>query len=141
MTNLIIDNVIVIGDFGLEITRRYEKLTKDTCDHLQVELDDTGEIVTCKKCKIQVSAYWALRELARNWKRANENLEARRKKLEEDKEKAVILLAAQKVEKAWRKRDFVPTCPHCKRGIFPKDGFGDLSIHKQFELKRREPNI
>lgn len=54
-----------------------------------------------------------------------------------DYEKTVELRAAQKVEKAWRSRTMVPTCPHCAEAIFPEDGLGSGMANRELALRRR----
>ncbi|MDE3022711.1 MAG: hypothetical protein KGI54_12775 [Pseudomonadota bacterium] len=48
------------------------------------------------------------------------------------------LIAARAVEKAWRVRDMVPSCPHCHAGILPEDGLGKSLINREMEMRRRD---
>lgn len=129
-------DLVVIGDFSLERKNRgYTPIAE--CAHKHLSLDDTGDVVRCADCKTQVSAYWALTMLADEYNRQWKRLQSSRQALENAKAKEIHLLAAQRVEKAWRSRTMVPSCPHCLRGIFPQDGFGNGMVNKEIENRRR----
>lgn len=100
------------------------------CAHLRLLADDEGEIITCKDCGRTVSAYWAFMRFSREYNRFKDDLESKRNLLIEDLKRGVILRAAQKVERAWRRRKMAPTCPHCGKAILPTDGFGNSYVRK-----------
>lgn len=131
------DNVIQFGDFAFRSKAKRFGWEKDRCAHKRLELDDNGDMVMCLDCKQQVSAYWALRHITEQWKEHAAKLKRQADDLQQRLEKNVTLLAAQRVEKAWRSHKMVPTCPHCRAAIFPTDGFGDCTTSKEFELRRR----
>ena len=130
-------NVICIEDF--QITRKRRTYLKgDGCQHLHLESDDNGEIITCTDCTRQVSAYWALMMLAERYERAWSDVANKGRQLAAAKEKDISLLAAQAVERAWRSKTMLPLCPHCRCGIAPTDGFGGSMVDKRIEQRRRE---
>lgn len=132
------DNIIEVGDFRIARKGRIDQYDRQKCRHMHVELNDHGETVTCSDCGVQVSAYWALHMVADYWKdhaRAHKSAVAR---LEEDKKANLHLIAARKVEGAWRDRKMVPCCPHCGEGISPADGLGATMISKRIDDARRE---
>lgn len=132
------NNLIEIGDFKLARENRGGRAPRSECGHRHLTLDDNGEVVRCADCQTQVSAYWALTMLADEYKRQWDRLMAAKQALAEEKAKDIHMLAAKEVEKAWRSRTMIPTCPHCHRGIFPHDGFGRELVNKALENRRRQ---
>lgn len=130
-------DLVEIGDFSLARKNRGGYVPIGECAHKHITMDDTGAVVRCADCNTQVSAYWALTMIAEEYTRQWNKLQHSKQALEEAKAKDIHLLAAQRVEKAWRSRSMVPSCPHCHRGIFPQDGFGKGMINKEIENRRR----
>ena len=126
------DNLITLGDLDFWRKRSREFISKPTgeCQHRALEADDEGEILTCKTCGKQVSAYWAFMRFMKEYKIYKEKLENKAKELHAREEKGLRLKAAQKIEEAWRSRTMVPACPHCRKAIMPGDGFGGLMYNK-----------
>ena len=131
------DKVIQIGDFTVYRKDKCLRALND-CQHLKLELNDHGEIIQCLDCKKQISAYWAFKSFSERWNNKIETLNHEAKRLKLEKEAHIHLIAARKLEKAWRSRDTVPSCPHCYRGIFPADRFGESMINKEIELRKRK---
>jgi hypothetical protein len=127
--------VIDIGEFRL--TRGAPKPRSESCQHNRLTLDDNGEIVTCDDCVKQVGAYFALRMLVERWDEIRAKTARRQQAADEALGKTVGLRAAQKVERAWRSRTMVPTCPHCNEAIFAEDGFGGSAVNRAIALRRR----
>ncbi|RYF50554.1 MAG: hypothetical protein EOO27_31550 [Comamonadaceae bacterium] len=128
--------VININD--LRITHeRNRRWARDACKHLNLTFDDNGEIVQCDDCGKQVSAYWAITMLASHYSEAMHKLAAGTKTLADAKAKDITLLSAQRVEKAWRSRSMVPTCPHCGEGITSNDGLGAALINRDIDARRK----
>jgi hypothetical protein len=131
-------DVIEFADWKVrkEAKRYFSEPNK--CDHKQLTMDPHGFTVQCDDCKLQLSAYWVLERMLDQYRKARDRLasdrESHRAKMAGD----IRMLAARGVEKAWRSRNMVPTCPHCSRGIFPADGFGGSAVSKELELARRE---
>lgn len=131
-------DLVEIGDFSLARKNRGGYTPIGECAHKHITMDDTGDVVRCADCKTQVSAYWALTMIAEEYARQWNKLQHSKQALEEAKAKDIHLLAAQRVEKAWRSHSMVPSCPHCHRGIFPQDGFGNGMVNKEIENRRRK---
>jgi hypothetical protein len=132
-----LSNIVNIGD--VRITRtRMDYARRNECEHKQLTFDDNGEIVTCDDCAKQVSAFWVVTMLAGVYAKALAKVVSEQRTLAEAKAKDISLLAAQKVEKAWRSRSMVPTCPHCHEAIFPQDGFGGSATNRAMAIRRRE---
>jgi len=131
-----IGNVIKIGDLKI---RRLEKRgwRDERCPHKNTTWDANGEIVTCDDCKMQVSAWWLLHMFTAEYERALADLEHRERALADARRQNLHLIAAKKVEAAWRSKGMVPACPHCDRGILPEDGLGSTNVNRAIELARR----
>lgn len=67
-----------------------------------------------------------------------DSIDRRLKEVQRLEASTVVLKAAKKVEKAWRSRSSVPTCPHCHEAIFPEDGFGGTQVNKKMAIERRK---
>lgn len=129
--------VVELGDYRLTLHRR-NQFDKKICQHKRTELDDNGNIVRCLDCGQQVDAYFVLRQIAEDWARIQERIKATETRVNEEKGKHIHLLAAREVERAWRDKRHVPTCPHCGEGISPTDRFGAGMISKQIDDARRQ---
>ena len=131
------DNVIHIGDY--RFTHKRDLLPqKDACEHINTTLDDNGELVLCNDCGAHLSAYWVLKRMLSEYSRGANRLRNATNDLNSLREKNISLLSARKVEKTWRNRTMIPSCPHCHAGIFPTDGFGGSMVNKEIERRRRE---
>lgn len=131
--------VIEIGDFRIARKKRYPGSGAEiTCKHKRMTIDALGDVITCDDCGKHLGAMWVLNEMLRDYNRAFEKLDARARALQELTTRGVHLIAARKVEAAWRRRDTVPACPHCSRGILASDQLGAMQISKRLELLRRE---
>ena len=128
--------VISIADMRITHERN-RKWSRDACKHLRLTFDNNGEIVECDDCGKQVGAYWAITMLAQHYSDAMHKVSAGEKALADARAKDVHLLAAQKVERAWRSRSMVPCCPHCGEGITAQDGLGQTLIHRQIDATRK----
>lgn len=128
--------VIDLG--GYRFAHKHRALhDKSVCQHKNMELDDNGNIVTCTDCGKQIDPYFALRAITDDWGRVAEGIDSKRARLNEEAEKKIHLVAAREVERAWRDKRHVPTCPHCGEGVSATDGFGRGMISKQIDDARR----
>ena len=130
-------DVIQLGEYQFNNKRR-RRLSGSECRHKRMTIDDHGDVITCDDCGKQLSAAWVLREVLADYERELEKINARVAALHEQTSRNIHLLAARKVETAWRSQTLVPACPHCSRGILATDGFGSTLINKKMELRRRE---
>jgi ribosomal protein S27E len=130
-------NVIDIDALRVARKSAYVRAASD-CRHMHVALDDNGDVVKCDDCGLQLSAYWALGHFVEYYQRAIAKLTSGQNALREAQEQGVHLIAARRVEKAWRSRTMVPTCPHCSEPIFPQDGFGRSAVNRAIAERRRQ---
>lgn len=130
-------NVIQIEDMRLTRAERSWSSTERKCKHLNLTMDEDGDIVTCDDCKMQVSAFWALQMLSDHYQRAFAKLQRRYTEQAKVEQTTIHTKAALQVEAAWRSRTMVPTCPNCREPIFATDGFGRSSMSKEIAERRR----
>ena len=130
------DNVINIGD--LRFTHKRREIIAKGCRHRNLTLHPDGQYVTCDDCDIQITSYYALSMIVEQWGRAKQAESSRLATIKASEERGLTLKAAQDVEHAWRRKNSVPTCPHCHEAIFPKDGFGRSFINKAIALARKQ---
>lgn len=128
--------IVEIGDFRLHRAQR-SYFDRSGCQHKHLTLDDQSEAVTCDDCKLQVGTYAALRMLVERWHLLQKRVDSQQRAVAEASAKTLSLRAAQKVEKAWRNRSMVPTCPHCGEAIFPEDGLGASMCNRAIAERRR----
>ena len=127
-------NVIEIGDFSLEHKRR----ESHECDHQNIVVYSNDEIVKCRDCDLQLTPFFALKQLIGRWQDICVHLRRRETTIKQHEDSQVALRAAKKVEKVWRKHNRMAVlCPHCREGILPDDGLGDHTMAAEIALARR----
>lgn len=131
-------DVIEIGEYAFRRKHRFVVTGDHECAHHSMIMDDDGHHVKCQDCGTQLSAYWVLGRMLDRYREKMRDLDHERQRLAALKAKDLSLIAAKKVEAAWRSRTTVPRCPHCYAGILPTDGFGGSVVSKALELRRRE---
>ncbi|CAG9194100.1 hypothetical protein BCAR13_110102 [Paraburkholderia caribensis] len=132
----VLSNVIDIDALRVARKSSYVRAAGE-CRHMHITLDDNGDIVKCDDCGMQLSPYWALGHFVEHYQRAIAKLTRGENELRNAQEQGISLLAARRVERAWRSRTMVPCCPHCGEGVGPKDGFGSTQINKAIYERRR----
>jgi len=93
----------------------------DICKHKHVCIDPDNETVECTDCGAAISPFYALNTLTSHWASLESEYKRRLAEASSIKEGKKLLKATQAVDKAWRSRKTLPTCPHCHRGISPDD--------------------
>jgi hypothetical protein len=133
-------NVVEIGELRLARIEAGYIRQREGCQHHRLEMDEVGETVMCLDCNKQVSAYWALEKLRKFWGDHSKKYKRELEAVQEERGAVLHLTAAKKVEAAWRSKTTVPSCPHCRRGIFPHDNLGGATVQRRFEegLRDRE---
>ncbi|MCK5013239.1 MAG: hypothetical protein KAS66_05425 [Candidatus Omnitrophica bacterium] len=111
--------VVDIGDY--RISRGMTRRPKSGCRHIRVVYDDKERRIWCSDCEHDVEPFDAFVTLAGFIDGVYKNLNKRAKALKEAEAFQVRSIAAQQIDKAWRKRSTVPGCPHCGQGLFPED--------------------
>lgn len=111
--------VVDIGD--ARVARGKARREYSACSHRALVYDKQERRVWCQDCEREVPAFDAFTGIVEQYDRAIKSIEKRRKQVEEAERFAVRRRAAKVMDEAWRSRNMVPACPHCRRGIFPED--------------------
>lgn len=129
-------NVIDIEELRFTRDKRIVR-PRDECAHHHMTLDDEGQFIRCDDCGVQLSPFWVLNRMLDQYGRALSKVTAREQRVATAQEEGIHLLAARRLERAWRSRTMVPACPHCGEGIGPRDDFGGTMINKAMYERRR----
>jgi hypothetical protein len=134
------NNIIQIADYSFKITKPKSKWIKDDrCWHKRLTLNQQGNLVECRDCGKQVSAFWALQRFVDIWKNEWEKIQNAKEQLAKLSEEKQYLRVLNEVNQAWRgKNKMAICCPHCEAGILPEDNFGKSQINPKLELARRK---
>ena len=111
--------VVDIGD--ARVARGMSRREYSACSHKSLVYDKQERRVWCQDCEREVYAFDAFTGIVEQYDRAIKSIEKRRKQVEEAERFAVRGRAAKVMDEAWRSRNMIPACPHCRRGIFPAD--------------------
>lgn len=127
--------VVDIGD--LRVARGMTRRPTSSCRHRSLVYDGKERRVWCKDCEQTIEAFDAFLLLVERYDSAAKNIETRRERLKEAEQFQARSLAAKEIDKAWRSRNMVPACPHCRNGLFPEDfRSGVAMVDKDFARLR-----
>lgn len=111
--------VIDIGD--IRVARGLSRRAHSSCPHARLVYDRNERRIWCKDCEKDVEPFDAFTGLVEQHSRACDNLERRSDAVAAAEKHALRSLAAKAMDEAWRSRNMVPACPHCRHGLFPED--------------------
>ncbi len=129
---------VTVIDFGdLRVARGLTRRPMRVCRHNGLRYDPRERRIWCPDCETDVEAFDAFTMLI-------EHFDAMQKKskrmMEEAKEAQAFQLrsiAAREIDQMWRKRNMVPSCPHCRSGIWPEDVKHMGLVGKEYDAARR----
>ncbi len=131
------ERIVNFADMAFKLRGRRSLFEKDRCEHIRLELDENGGIVTCMDCKKEISAFWALQHMAERWERHALESKNARQRINDDAKKIIHLRAAKRIEQVWR-RGMACCCPHCHKPILAEDGMGGVTESRERVLERRK---
>lgn len=111
--------VVDIGD--LRVARGMSRRPATSCKHRNMRYDSSERRIWCPDCEQNVDAFDAFTQLVEMFSRAKEAHDRREQHLKEAETFQIRSLAAKEIDKAWRSKNSVPACPHCRQGLFPED--------------------
>lgn len=83
---------------------------------------DTAERrIWCPDCERDIEAFDAFALLVQGYHQAVTAVERRAEAISQVEKFKIRSIAAKKLDEAWRQRNMVPCCPHCKNGLLPED--------------------
>lgn len=129
--------VVDIGD--LRVARGLTRRPASACKHRSVAYDQNERRIWCGDCESDVDAFDVFIIITEYFDAAQKRLDRRAKEISEAEAFALRSLAAKAIDKAWRSRTMIPTCPSCGDGLFPEDfknGVG-CNISREFAAAQR----
>jgi Zn finger protein HypA/HybF involved in hydrogenase expression len=123
-----IGGVTVVHIEDLRIARGLSRRPASACPHRSLVYDQKERRIWCKDCETDVEPFDAFRMLAERSHAHSEHLRDREKRVKEAEAFQIRSRAAKVMDEAWRSRNMVPNCPHCRRGIFPEDVVRGVSM-------------
>ncbi|MHB9879148.1 hypothetical protein ACSMXM_05740 [Pacificimonas sp. ICDLI1SI03] len=129
-------NVVDIGD--LRVARGMTRRPQTTCRHRKLVYDNRERRIWCSDCETNVEAFDAFERIAENFDNAHRKADRLLKEAHEASKFALISRAAKTIDKEWRSRKMVPTCPHCSAGLWPEDALRMGSVNREWDAARRK---
>jgi hypothetical protein len=111
--------VVDIGD--IRVARGFTRRHHSSCPHRDLVYDASERRIWCKDCEKDIEAFDAFEQIVSRYNVALSSLERREVALMEAEKFQIRSLAAKQIDRAWRHRNTVPSCPHCHHGLFPED--------------------
>jgi len=115
---------------------RLTKRPRGRCPHGRTVIDEMQGTVECRDCGATLSAFWVLGQIAREENRAFHRLQTLRAEAAQLQSWVPFLRSVRGLEKRWRGRRVLPTCPHCNHGLWPDELTGGVSL--SLEVARRK---
>lgn len=129
--------VVDIGD--LRVARGLSRRHHSGCRHRSMIYDKNERRIWCPDCEHDVEAFDAFLLLVENFASKTKSLEERAAALLEAEKHSVFNFAAKEIDKAWRKKKWVPACPCCGAGLFPEDfRHGCAMVGREYARRLRE---
>lgn len=128
--------VVDIGD--IRVARGLTRRPVSSCKHRQVVYDPKERRVWCKDCETDVEPFDAFLSLVEQFHSASEKVERMMKEAHEASKFQLISRAAKSIDKKWRSKTMVPSCPHCHAGIWPEDALMMGSVGKEYDRASRK---
>ncbi len=118
-------NVVDIGEYRVGVG------PSGACQHRRVNMDTTDRVIRCIDCDAYLDAFTVLYRLRHAINRELQKIAQEKEKLAQLQNTSRHLIAAQRVEKAWKSKTTVPACPHCGEAILPSDNLGSQCVSKE----------
>lgn len=115
--------VVDIGD--MRVARGLSRRPHAICPHRRLVYDKTERRIWCRDCETDVDGFDAFSRLVDHYDGAMKQLAERLRQVGEMESFQARSRAARALDEIWRRRKFVPACPHCRKGLLPehfKDG-------------------
>lgn len=127
--------VVDIGD--LRVARGLSRRPVSSCKHHQLVYDDRERRIWCKDCETDIEAFDAFKQIVERFHYAATEAQRLLDQAAEAQKFALISIAGKTIDKLWRSKRHVPTCPHCDAGIWPEDVKRMGQVSKEWDGARR----
>jgi len=111
--------VVSIGD--LRVARGKTRRPVSTCKHKSVVYDQTERRVYCKDCEQEIDPFDAFMNAVEYFDDANKRLQRRADEIKEVENFTLRRRASKAMDQAWRRKNMVPCCVNCGKGMLPED--------------------
>jgi hypothetical protein len=115
---------------------RWDKKKKCTCQCRSFVVDMQNKEVTCEDCGFVVQPFEAIAEMAIYCDRLNSQIESLLKQKQELENWKPHLRRVREIEKIYRSKDMIPSCPHCGIGIEIHEYNG--AVNRKYDQERRK---
>lgn len=131
---------IRVVDFGnYRVARGLSRRPTTSCKHNNVVYDEKERRIWCKDCETTIEPFDAYIRILNSYNSAVAVLNYRENKILELENYNLVRIASKNIDQAWRKKESIPCCPNCARGLLPSDFNPIISrTNKQLEIKRRK---
>lgn len=127
-------NVVDIGD--LRVARGYSRRPPMKCLHHNVAYDPQERRIWCRDCEKGIDPFDFLKTIIEKYNAVINTIHKREEMVKEAEDFQARNRAAKVMDQAWRKRNTVPCCPHCRQGILAEDVAGGVkTMDKDFAMK------
>jgi len=128
--------VVDIGD--IRVARGKTRREPSVCKHRNMVYDQNERRIWCADCEKTVDGFDAFIYLCERFDNATKKLNRREEAIAQAEKFVIRSKAAKAIDEHWRRRNMIPCCPHCSRGITPEDVVKGLaSVSKEFDAKMR----
>jgi hypothetical protein len=111
--------VVNIGD--VRVARGLSRRHHSSCPHVHMIYDNAERRIWCSDCERDVDGFDAFTLLVQGYHQALAAVERREEAIGQVEQFKLRSIAAKKLDEAWRHRNMVPCCPHCRNGLLPED--------------------
>jgi len=133
---------VTVVDFGdLRVARGLSRRPARLCRHHGLRYDPRERRIWCADCENDVEPYDAFELLVEHFDRAQKKTRRMLEEAQAAQDHALISIAAKEMDRHFRRKKMVPTCPHCKQGIWPEDVKGMGAINKEWDAAVRNRRL
>lgn len=126
--------VVSIGD--IRVARGLSRRPHSSCPHHRMVYDRQERRVWCKDCEQDVEAFDAYMLVVEQFAKAEARIDRLNTEALEASKFSLISRAAKAIDRQWRRRNMVPTCPHCSAGIWPEDALNMGAVNEWDKARR-----
>ena len=128
--------IVDIGD--VRVSRGMSRRHVSSCKHRQVTYDQRERRIWCRDCETNVEPFDAFLMIVEHFDAADKKAQRMIAEAHEASKFALVSRAAKEIDKQWRRKNMVPSCPHCNAGIWPEEALRMGSVGKEYDKARKQ---